>query len=113
MDLILNKYDIHNNYYITTMESILYKGHKYFCNLIKIRYRTCSALLICLASLRGRDRIVPLVVGFVLFSFTVHREINYLIKKKIVVGFISTCAIRIYHTYVMSSNPAHGDVYLI
>jgi hypothetical protein len=110
VDLILNKYDIHNNYYTTTMESILYKGHKYFCNLIKIGYLTSSALLLCRVSLRGRDRIVPLVVGFVLFRFTVHREINYLIKKKIVVGFISTCAIRTYHTNVMSSNPAHGEV---
>ena len=95
------------------MKSILYKDHKYFCNLIKIRYLTCSALLICRASLRGRDHIVPLVVGFVLFMFTVHREINYLIKKKKVVEFISTCAIRTYHTNVMSSNPAHGEVYLI
>jgi hypothetical protein len=56
------------------------KGHKYFCNLIKIRYLTSSALMICRASLRGRDRIVPLVVGFVLFSFTVHREIRRLAR---------------------------------
>ena len=34
-------------------------------------------------------------------------------RDRMVVEFTTTCAISVYHTKVMSSNPVHGDMYSI